>query len=282
MKRSVKTIKVESWDQFKDLATSDDYRSWAFRGQSNADWPLEPTLARYLKRYKIHRSVWSNQELRIYGIFKRKAHEFLKHLPADDDAFEWLATMQHHGAPTRLLDFTWSPYVAAFFAFERAITTAAIWAVFPPLLRYMQHFPDNLNVEENVHDHVGPWKPGNYEKFFVQNEFEFVTQGEPYRMNRRQVAQSGTFVIPSRIDKSVEEILMDNGPIDHSLVKFVMNTEKMRHESIRQLYNMNITNATLFPDLDGLARSMAMEFELHWAYDPITGEKFNDFYNKLD
>ena len=116
----------------------------------------------------------------------------------------------------------------------------------------------------------------------MQNEFEFVTQGEPYRMNRRQVAQSGTFVIPSRIDKSVEEILMDNGPIDHSLVKFVMNTEKMRHESIRQLYNMNITNATLFPDLDGLARSMAMEFELHWAYDPITGEKFNDFYNKLD
>jgi hypothetical protein len=40
---------------------------------------------------------------------------------------------------------------------------------------------------------------------------------------------------------------------------------------------MNITNATLFPDLDGLAKSMALEFELHWAYDPATGKRFDGF-----
>ena len=39
--------------------------------------------------------------------------------------------MQHHGAPTRLIDFTWSPYVAAFFALERATGDAAVWAVNP-------------------------------------------------------------------------------------------------------------------------------------------------------
>jgi len=36
------------------------------------------------------------------------------------------------------------------------------------------------------------------------------------------------------------------------------------------LYSMNIGNATLFPDLDGLARSLAYELEYHWAFDPLT------------
>ena len=41
-------------------------------------------------------------------------------------------------------------------------------------------------------------------------------------------------------------------------------------EGMRELYRMNITQATLFPDLDGLARSLAYELEFHWAYDPRT------------
>ena len=52
-------------------------------------------------------------------------------LPVDGETDEWLALMRHHGAPTRLLDFTYSPYVAAYFAFEDAEPrdSVAIWAV---------------------------------------------------------------------------------------------------------------------------------------------------------
>ena len=278
----MRVIAISSWDEFKDIVAGDDFRSWAFRGQANAQWNLEPTLARYLRCYGVHASVWSKQELRIYSIFRRKAHQFLEHLPKEDDAFEWLATMQHHGAPTRLLDFTWSPYVAAFFALERAISKSAIWAVYPPVLRYEQTFPDLPELEGNIHDHIGPWLIGNYQKYFVPNKYNFITQGEPYRMNRRHVAQSGTFVIPSDISKTLEEIVEVNTKLSSGIVKFELDTEAMRHDTLRRLYNMNITNATLFPDLDGLARSMALEFELHWAYDPISGKKFNDFYKKLD
>jgi len=39
--------------------------------------------------------------------------------------------MQHHGAPTRLIDFTWSPYVAAFFALERTLADGVVWAINP-------------------------------------------------------------------------------------------------------------------------------------------------------
>ena len=99
-------------------------------------------------------------------------------------------------------------------------------------------------------------------------------------MSSRLVAQSGTFIIPSTIDKTIEEIMGLNDCLEEGLVKFVIDTKNLRHELLRMLYNMNITHATLFPDLDGLARSMALEFEFHWAYDPISGSRFNDFYEK--
>jgi hypothetical protein len=43
---------------------------------------------------------------------------------------------------------------------------------------------------------------------------------------------------------------------------------------MRDLYKMNITHATLFPDIDGLARSLAFELEYHWAFDPATMERY--------
>lgn len=267
----MRIIKINSWKELQNVVAGKDFRSWAFRGQADANWSLEPTLRRYFLNYKIHPSVWSKQEKRVFRIFKRKAHQFLEHLPKDGDAFEWLAIMQHHGAPTRLLDFTWSPYVAAFFALQQATTDSAIWAVFPSRLR------NTLKVDDKDHNEIGPWKSGNYEEFFIPNTHNFIAQGEPYRMNRRLIAQSGSFIIPSRIDRTVTEILDENELTESCLVKFELDTEAMRHETLRNLYNMNITNATLFPDLDGLAKSMALEFELHWAYDPVTGNRYDGF-----
>jgi len=272
----LEVIKIESWKAFQDVIAGDNYRSWAFRGQADAEWKLESTLSRYLKDYHVIPEVWGKQERRIFRIFKRKAHQFLKHLPKDDDAFEWLSIMKHHGAPTRLIDFTWSPYVAAFFAMEHAHKTAAVWAIYPPGLKYRQSFPD-LDIRGNVHDNIGLWKKDNYEKYYLNNNYVFVTQGEPYRMNRRLIAQSGTFIVPSTIDKTIDEIILNTVKKGDVLVKFELNTVRMRHHSLRELYSMNITNATLFPDLDGLARSMALEFEFHYAFDPISGEKIAGF-----
>lgn len=268
---TMRRIPINSWQELQEIVAGSDFRSWAFRGQADAAWNLEPTLRRYFQNYRIHSSAWSKQEKRVFRIFKRKAHQFLQHLPKEGDAFEWLAIMQHHGAPTRLLDFTWSPYVAAFFALQQATTNAAIWAIFPSRLR------SSVRVDGREHNDLGPWKAGNYESYFIPNELNFVAQGEPYRMNRRLIAQSGTFIIPSRIDRTVTEILEENGLVDSCLVKFELNTEAMRNETLRNLYNMNITHATLFPDLDGLAKSMALELELHWAYDPVSGKRFDGF-----
>jgi len=51
------------------------------------------------------------------------------------------------------------------------------------------------------------------------------------------------------------------------IAKLVLRA-KLRRQALRELYRMNITYATLFPDLDGLARSLAFELESHWQFDP--------------
>jgi hypothetical protein len=255
---------IDNWREFYDTIV--EYQDWGFRGQSNAEWPLYSCLSRYLKDYGINPEAWATQEFRIKRIFERKAHLFLDHVPEKTDAFQWLALMQHHGAPTRLLDFTWSPFVAAFFALERATKDAAVWAVFiKPLWEATHRFPQRKKPLTTYDLYLR--NPDAYETFYIGNKVPFVTPGEPFVMNKRLIAQSGTFLIPGVLDLPIEEILSKyhRGP-DEIVVKFVLKTRSLRDEAMKALYSMNITNATLFPDIDGLARSMAYELEYNVFY----------------
>ena len=124
-------FRVKTWDQFLKLISTPPYSHWAYRGERDERWPLYSSLSRYLQAFGVAPAAWPLQEARILRVFKRKAHRFLEKPPDPDDDFQWLALMQHHGAPTRLTDFTWSPYVAAFFALERTIADGVIWALNP-------------------------------------------------------------------------------------------------------------------------------------------------------
>lgn len=258
---------IENWREFQETIL--EYESWAFRGQGDAEWPLYSSLSRYFKDHGIHPDAWAGQELRIKRIFQRKAHLFLDHVPDETDAFQWLALMQHHGAPTRLLDFTWSPFVAAFFALERATKDAAVWAVFiPAIWRAAHRFPQHKELL-TLSD-LSLRNPGAYEDFYIGNEVPFVFSGEPFVMNKRLIAQSGTFIVPGVLDQPVEEILSKYTEPGKIAAKFVLRTSSLRDEAMQALYTMNTTNATLFPDLDGLARSMAYELEYNWSFDTKT------------
>ena len=265
--------RVKSWEAFLGLITDSPHRNWAFRGQRDASLPLFSALSRYLLTYKIAPRAWPDQEERILRIFKRKAVHFLDHVPARDDDFQWLALMQDHGAPTRLLDFTWSPYVAAFFALHNATDEAAIWAVNPFEISKVRQLGSDQSIDLRNMD---PEPPGNYRSYYLPGKIPFVWMGEPYAMNRRLIAQSGTFVLPGVLDQPIERILQQYPNPKETLIKFLLPVEKIRDKGMRELYRMNITQATLFPDLDGLARSLAYELEFHWAYDPRKASRDED------
>lgn len=249
---------IDSWDEFVSVARALD--GWAFRGQRDAAWKLLSSLARHLENFVPDKTSWEERESRAIRIFRRKAHNYASDLRILDDDLRCLALMQHHGAPTRLLDFTKSPYVAAFFALENATGNAAVFALNTPLL--WNAAPTNL--PELTRDKVDPRENGNFETYFANNKHELVWTGEPIEMDRRLVAQSGTFVVPGIVGRPVEEILKGYSSRQPLLRKFILPAKKIREECMRSLYRMNITNATLFPDLDGLAKSIAFELETIW------------------
>ena len=251
-------FRLNSWDKFLSLITRPPYSNWAFRGERDERWPLFSSLSRYLRAFSVHRDAWPEQENRILRIFKRKAHQFLDKPPDPDDDFQWLALMQHHGAPTRLIDFTWSPYVAAFFALERTRTDGVVWAM------------NKVRIDTG-RPRMDPRVAGNFHRYF-QSHRRFIWMGEPHTMNRRLIAQSGTFAVPGLLDLPVEEILASQDQ-ENIMAKIVLNNS-VREVAMRELYRMNITHATLFPDLDGLAKSLAYELEFHWAYNPRTMSPF--------
>jgi hypothetical protein len=255
--------RLKSWDAFLKLIAGPPYANWAYRGERDERWPLFSSLSRYLQSFGVAPGAWTRQEARILRVFKRKAHQFLEQPPESDDDFQWLALMQHHGAPTRLIDFTWSPYVAAFFALERTIGDGVIWALNP------SRIDSSLALK---HSRMDPRIRGNFERYFLKGNHRFIWMGEPHTMNRRLIAQSGTFAVPGVLDAPLEEIIADFGQ-ENILAKFVL-TNAVRETGMRELYRMNITYATLFPDLDGLAKSLGYELEFHWAYNPRTMEVY--------
>jgi FRG domain len=263
----VRRCRVSTWLQFVETVQGwAGFRNWAFRGEADARWPLQSTLTRQVRMRDIAPAAWPRQEDRIRRIFQRKSHLYLSSTPGDD-LLEWLALMQDHGAPTRLLDFTWSPYVAAFFALERAGRDAAVWALNLPCLRRLHEEQDIDGVEVGRAD---PRDAAVFDQFYLPNTHAFVWQGDPFRMPLRVVAQSGTFLVSGHLGLTVEEILERYPGTDTLLVQFVFDTEAVRPDAMAALYSMNITQATLFPDLDGLARSMAYEFEYSWEVDLAT------------
>ena len=187
-----------------------------------------------------------------------------------DDELEWLALMQHHGAPTRCWILPGHPTLPLSSLLERATEDAAIWAAIFPCCGISTS--DNPSTALTLKKRILA-TPKLCRRYFLPNKHAFVWQGDPFRMPQRVVAQSGTFLVTSHLGMTVEAILARYPGKGELLVKFELPVAKLRAVAMSSLYDMNITQATLFPGLDGLARSMAYEFEYSWEVDLATDER---------
>ena len=151
MENSFTTLNFKTWSEYKNFANGLS-ENWVFRGQGNARWGLENAVER-TDFIRLHKGV----EADFLSEFQRGARNYLSKDETPEHLIEWLALMQHHGAPTRLLDFSKSPFIAAYFAFEECSINPdryiAIWAVNINFLKVRalealrQWFPQDLSQQ---------------------------------------------------------------------------------------------------------------------------------------
>lgn len=263
-------IRLESWDEFKKYIQRFS-ENWAFRGQSNADWVLNNAIERtdFISFYK-------GIESDFVAEFQRGARNYLSRDEIPEHLIEWLALMQHHGAPTRLLDLTKSPFIAAYFAFEQALMWSdeyiAIWGINVNYLRsravaeLIEEFEEALDKTQNlINESV-------FEKIFYSNDRSLVFPVEPFRMNRRYSLQqsiflsTGTSAVPF-----MEQLMFLGAGLPQSVVKIELPA-RIRKEVMRDLQKMNLNSASLFPDLDGYALSLRIRYDSRKRPEEIVKE----------
>lgn len=237
---------------------------WIFRGINDSTLALETALER---NGRIHDGGTSNLKVReatLLREFQRRYYHYSQHAPLKDDTLEWLSIMQHHGAPTRLLDWSYSIYVAAYFALEDAEDDCAVWAINTDwIFRELEKLFDDTARKQFL---IAPIQDTDnhralFDELFMRNEhgLSFVASFAPFRMNQRLTIQKGTFVVPSDISKGFEDNLSAmTGHDDSNNLKRVIIPISQRKLAIESLFYMNISRATLFPGLDGFSSSLGI------------------------
>lgn len=233
--------------------------SWVFKGLENESWFLRTTLERESERFKIAGDDIHRREYNMIREFQRRLHHYEVSVPDRDDVDEWMALMQHYGAPTRLLDFTYSPYVAAFFAFEKAQSwDVAVWAVDTDWLADKFNSMNSRELIESYEAYGNYRTPIAFRKLFLNHpENRYVLVINPFRLNDRLAYQQGLFLCPASVNVGFMENLgglVESLPGDAPVKKFIISIEE-RDEALIQLHQMNINRITLFPGLVGFAES---------------------------
>jgi hypothetical protein len=180
--------------------------------------------------------------------------------------------MQHYGAPTRLLDFTYSVHIAAYFAVERTTTDSAIWAVNAEWA--LKQSVERLRALGKSNEHVDSLElpftqvaeavvaPLLFEPPYART----VCPINPFRLNERLRIQKGVFLVPGSIEASFMENLTSMSGHDkpENVCRLVIPA-KLAQEFCASLFNMNVTRRSLFPGLDGYAQALGV---YHPVFNP--------------
>lgn len=259
------TRQVSTWDGLVRLYGKSDWRTWdwAFRGENSAKKDLTTSLEKSLGRVEgLDYKMAPNVEYRLVREFKRQAQHFIQSLPKADDILEWLSIMRHHGAPTRLLDWTYSFYVAAYFAINRAKPRdkCAIWAIDVDWLDDRATMSLPRASRQRWKDIKTSKEPDLLNRVF-RKQRRMVFLINPFRLNERLVIQQGVFLAPGDITKSFMDNLAAVAPRSHLRKRFVKIEVSLTKGFLKQAYfalrSMNINEATLFPGIDGFSRSLS-------------------------
>jgi hypothetical protein len=250
----VDEIRIESWAELHERLLEDSWQeelgrhrsNFAFRGRADAAEGLETSLVRL---------GGDERSLEVYLLRNFRKYARRSDVPSDS-TWDWLALGQHHGLPTRLLDWTYSPYVALHFAttnLERYDRDGVVWAL--DYVSVHEGLPDALrDVLEaegaNVFtpELLARAAPG-FRELERHADEPFCLFLEPPSLDERIVNQYALFSLLSSPTATLDEWLEGH---DGPSRKLVIPAE-LKWEIRDKLDQANITERVLFPGLDGLS-----------------------------
>lgn len=236
-----------TWEDFKSgfsmtLPSFEEmnYSKFIYRGQRSSLWNLTASFDRTYQST----SLQGREELfGIYlDVFKQEGAK-TGYIKESDSEISVIARAQHFGMPTRLLDWTYSPYIAAFFAFS------------------------DFALGDDMNDDVAIWVMNQeiVKKAVHSDLLDFVELYES--QNERLIAQSGLFTRLYSEADSVNTFLanettdMQSDPL---LIKFTLPSTEAEY-ALFDLSLMGITSKSLFPGLEGVARYATIKSKISLA-----------------
>jgi hypothetical protein len=250
--------RAQRWSELLEQLFADSWNAelqrfrspFAFRGLAAATHDLSNSLARLAGRHGDIGKV----ELSLLRNFRKYAHAQAP--VATDTIWHWLAVAQHHGLPTRMIDWTYSPFVALHFATEEPSlldTDGVVWCVnfvaanrlLPPRLKTIleEEHSQTLTVEM-------------LQDFATLREFDslarepFVVFLEPPSLDTRILNQFALFSLMSNPAACLDDWLRTHPDLGRRVVV----PAELKWEIRDKLDQANINERTLFPGLDGLSR----------------------------
>ncbi len=217
-----------------------------FRGQADATWDLDPTILRPPWDARMPK-----EEHQLRRVFELRAPAFADRIPESE--FERLGIMQHHGFPTRLLDWTGGALIALYFALRarptKKETSAAVWIL----------CPSHMNIARakavGGKSKGALWMAHNFER--TQSEAPHLLRKAPvatllsHTTDRAQAQRSSFTWHPER--RAIEAL--QEGSDQRFLWKLRIPATNQR-ELLKEVIGMGITESTVFPDLNALAREI--------------------------
>lgn len=281
---------IENWNDFF-LLHQRFLSRFVFRGQGNSEWKLQTSLERLIDRIHPHyidKSLPASYEKRMLEEFIWKFPLYNKEINlGKEEHIEWLALMQHYGSPTRMLDFSNSLFVALFMAIDGySFDRSTIWAINVNRLNmkifelFRAEYDTNVAVGKELTNYIYSRANKAIANSMriepLEKELYIV---EPNICNERLNRQQGLFVIPANIENSFESNLFSltnkNQTFNMPIKKLITYSNSLRYsqtdialmridipkclnfELTKVLKQMNITAETLYPGIEGLAKSMS-------------------------
>jgi hypothetical protein len=244
----------QSWEELQQVLFHDSWdprihrfrSSYIYRGMNDVKQPLNTSLMRIGGDYqKLEKHLLRN--------FKKYAH---RDAAPSDSIWNWLALAQHHGLPTRLLDWTYSPYVALHFAtndLNLYHQDGVIWALnyvglnqyLPKKLRKVIHKEASNTFTADMLSQVCK----NLDELQDLEAEDFLVFLEPPSLDNRITNQFALFSLLSDAT-----IALDNWLTKHEDLYFkIVIPARIKWEVRDKLDQANITERVLFPGLDGLS-----------------------------